>query len=331
MPLVSVIIPCYNEQATIRLLLEALYHQSYPRQKLEVILSDGMSTDNTRVEVARFQTDFPDLSVRVVDNAQRSIPSGLNRAIEAAQGVYIVRLDAHSVPAQDYIERSVAALQAGEGDNVGGVWEIRPGGPGWIARSIAAAAAHPLGVGDALYRYTSQAAYVDTVPFGAFSRQLLTELGGYDESLLSNEDYELNARLRARGGRVRLDPRIRSGYFARSSLGKLARQYFRYGYWKLQMLRRYPRTLRWRQALPPVFVLGVLGLLLLAPFWNLARILLVCGIGVYLLVLFAGSLPTALHKRDPLLALGMPLAIAVMHLSWGSGFIVSLLRGKRVQ
>ncbi len=331
MPLVSVIIPCYNEQATIRLLLEALYQQSYPREKLEVILSDGMSTDNTRAEVARFQTDFPDLSVRVVDNAQRSIPSGLNRAIEAAQGVYIVRLDAHSVPAQDYIERSVAALQAGEGDNVGGVWEIRPGGPGWIARSIAAAAAHPLGVGDALYRYTSQAAYVDTVPFGAFSRQLLTELGGYDESLLSNEDYELNARLRARGGRVRLDPRIRSGYFARSSLGKLARQYFRYGYWKLQMLRRYPRTLRWRQALPPVFVLGVLGLLLLAPFWNLARILLVCGIGVYLLVLFAGSLPTALHKRDPLLALGMPLAIAVMHLSWGSGFIVSLLRGKRVQ
>ncbi len=331
MPLVSVIIPCYNEQATIRLLLEALYKQSYPREKLEVILSDGMSTDNTRAEVARFQTDFPDLSVRVVDNAQRSIPSGLNRAIEAAQGVYIVRLDAHSVPAQDYIERSVAALQAGEGDNVGGVWEIRPGGPGWIARSIAAAAAHPLGVGDALYRYTSQAAYVDTVPFGAFSRQLLTELGGYDESLLSNEDYELNARLRARGGRVRLDPRIRSGYFARSSLGKLARQYFRYGYWKLQMLRRYPRTLRWRQALPPVFVLGVLGLLLLAPFWNLARILLVCGIGVYLLVLFAGSLPTALHKRDPLLALGMPLAIAVMHLSWGSGFIVSLLRGKRVQ
>lgn len=331
MPLVSVIIPCYNEQATIRLLLEALYQQSYPREKLEIILSDGMSTDNTRAEVARFQADFPDLSVCVVDNAQRSIPSGLNRAIEAAQGVYIVRLDAHSVPAQDYIERSVAALQAGEGDNVGGVWEIRPGGPGWIARSIAAAAAHPLGVGDALYRYTSQAAYVDTVPFGAFSRQLLTELGGYDESLLSNEDYELNARLRARGGRVRLDPRIRSGYFARSSLGKLARQYFRYGYWKLQMLRRYPRTLRWRQALPPVFVLGLLSLLLLAPFWNLARILLVCGIGVYLLVLFAGSLPTARQKRDPFLALGMPLAIAVMHLSWGSGFIVSLLRGKRVK
>jgi len=331
MPLVSIIVPCYNEQATIRLLLEALYPQSYPREKLEIILSDGMSTDNTRAEVARFQADFPDLAIRVVDNRQRSIPSGLNRAIEAAQGFYVVRLDAHSVPAQDYIERSVAALQAGEGDNVGGVWEIRPGGSGWVARSIAAAAAHPLGVGDALYRYTSQAAYVDTVPFGAFSRQLLTELGGYDETLLSNEDYELNTRLRARGGRIRLDPRIRSGYFARGTLGKLARQYFRYGYWKLQMLRRYPRTLRWRQALPPVFVLGILGLLLLAPFWNLARILLVCGIGVYFFVLLAGSLPTALQKRDPLLALGIPLAIAVMHFSWGGGFLVSLLRGKRVK
>jgi succinoglycan biosynthesis protein ExoA len=329
MPTVSVIIPCYNEQATIRLALDGLYRQSYPLAEMEVILADGMSSDATRAEVTRFQADYPDLAVRLVDNPNRNIPSGLNRALEAARGAYIVRLDAHAVPGEDYVARSVTALQQGEGENVGGVWEIRPGGSGWVARAIAAAAAHPLGVGDALYRFSSKAAYVDTVPFGAFKRETLANLGGYDETLLTNEDYELNARLRAQGGRIRLDPSIRSGYFARSRLGDLARQYFRYGFWKWQMLRRYPGTLRWRQALPPLFVLGLAGLLGLSFFWNLARILLVSGIGVYLFALCAGSLPVALKKRDPLLVVGMPLAIAVMHLSWGSGFLVSLLRGKK--
>jgi glycosyltransferase involved in cell wall biosynthesis len=329
MPLVSVIIPCYNEQATIRLMLEGLHRQNYPLGEMEVILADGMSSDATRVEVTRFQADYPDLSVRLVDNPKRNIPSGLNRALEAAQGEFIVRLDAHAVPAEDYIACSVAALQKGEGENVGGVWEIRPGASGWVARAIAAAAAHPLGVGDALYRFTSQAAYVDTVPFGAFRRETLNRLGGYDENLLTNEDYELNARLRAQGGRIRLDPRIRSGYFARSTFGGLVRQYFRYGFWKWQMLRRYPGTLRWRQALPPLFVLGLVGLLLLSPFWNLARILLVSGIGVYLFALCAGSLPVAIKKRDPLLAVGMPLAMSAMHLSWGFGFLISVLRGNK--
>ena len=329
MPLVSVIVPCYNEQATIRLLLEAVCRQSVPAGDMEVIIADGMSTDRTREEVAFFQHEHPDLAVHLVDNPGRSIPAALNCAIAASQGKYIVRLDAHSVPAPDYVSCCIENLAENRAENVGGVWEIRPLGNGRVQRGIAIAAAHRLGVGDARYRYTSEAAYVDTVPFGSFRRDLFERYGRFDESLLSNEDYEFNARLRQQGGRVWLDPRIRSTYFARPDLKALSKQYWRYGYWKWRMLRRYPKTLRWRQGLPPVFVLSMAALLVLAPFWDLARILLAVEILMYALVLAAGAIPAARRHGDPGLALVIPIAIATMHFSWGSGFLFSMLTTAR--
>jgi succinoglycan biosynthesis protein ExoA len=326
MTLVSIIVPCYNEEATIRLLLDAVARQTWPLDQMEVVLADGMSTDRTRVEVEKFLHEVSGLEVRIVDNVKRNIPAGLNRAIEQACGEFIVRLDAHSVPADDFVQNCIQALQAGKGENVGGVWDIRPGAKTWIARSIAAAAAHPFGVGDALYRYTTQAGYVDTVPFGSFRRETLQKVGLYDENLLTNEDYELNVRLRQQGGRVWLDPRIRSGYFARSSLGALAKQYNRYGFWKYRMLRHYPDTLRWRQALPPIFTLSLIGLGVLSLLLPLARILLLLEVMVYFLVLFAGAVPMAARRHDPALVFGIPLAIGVMHLSWGGGFLWSMAR-----
>lgn len=325
MPLVSIIVPCYNEQATIHLLLEAICAQTIPIQDVEVVIADGGSTDRTREVVAAFQNQHPDLTVRLIDNPRRIIPAALNCALAAAQGEYIIRLDAHSVPAPDYVERCLENLRAGRAENVGGVWEIRPRGSGRMQKAIAIAAAHPLGVGDARYRYTSQPGYVDTVPFGAFHREVFERFGMFDESLLSNEDYEFNARLRQSGGRVWLDPRVRSTYFARSSLSDLARQYFRYGYWKWRMLRRYPKTLRWRQGLPPLFVLCVAVLLVSAFFWSPARWLLLGVLALYGLALMAGALPAAIRRRDPLLILAVPLAIVTMHFSWGIGFLWSLV------
>src|SRR5215211_7734988 len=127
LPKVSIIIPCYNEQSNIRFLLEALGEQTYPRGEMEVIVADGLSTDGTRAVIAAFQKDVPDLNIRVVENPKRYIPSALNRAIEAAHGEIIVRLDGHSQPYSDYVANCIAAHQARRGDNVGGVWEIRPG------------------------------------------------------------------------------------------------------------------------------------------------------------------------------------------------------------
>ena len=147
MPQVSIIIPCYNEQATIQLLLDALYAQTFSRNEMEIIISDGMSEDGTRAAITAWQHENPELAVRVVDNPKRAIPSAINRAIEAAEGEFIVRLDAHSMPKDDYVERSVEALREGRGDNVGGIWQIEPGRPGWVPHSISAAACPPIGVG----------------------------------------------------------------------------------------------------------------------------------------------------------------------------------------
>jgi glycosyltransferase involved in cell wall biosynthesis len=324
-PKVSIVVPCYNEQSTIRYLLEALREQTYPRAGLEVIVADGMSTDGTRAAIVAFQRDFPDLEVRVVDNKNRSIPSGVNRAIEAARGEIILRLDGHSKPYPDYIANTIAAHEASRGANIGGVWEIRAGADTWIAESIAVAAAHPLGVGDALYRHAKHAAEVDTVPFGSFRRVLVEQIGFFDESLLTNEDYEFNARVRKSGGKIWLDPSIRSVYFARSTLLELIRQYWRYGYWKWRMLRRYPDTLRWRQALPPLFVLSIAILAFLSIFFSFARLLLASELLIYFFIMILAGLHSAKQQRKPFLVLGLPLAIAAMHLSWGSGFLWSIL------
>lgn len=323
--LVSIIVPCYNEEKTIGLLLDAVYQQTYPRDCLEVIISDGHSRDRTRQVVEAFGQEHPDLSLKLVDNDRRIIPAALNTAIQAARGDIFVRLDAHSVPAVDYVERCVAHLQAGQGENVGGVWQIRPGEQTWIGRSIAAAAGHPLGVGDALYRYASEPGWVDTVPFGSFQRNLIEKIGLFDETLLTNEDYEFNTRVRRAGGRIYLDPQIRSQYFARADLGSLARQYWRYGFWKWRMLRRYPATIRWRQALPPLFVAGILGLLLISIFWQPALLVLGLLLALYGFSLVLAAIPVAMRGKEPAQVIGIPLAILTMHFAWGAGFLWSIL------
>jgi glycosyltransferase involved in cell wall biosynthesis len=324
-PKVSIIIPCFNERGTIRPLLDALNQQTFPQTDMEVVIADGGSTDGTQAAITEWQTEHPQLKVVLVENSAQSIPAALNVALGASRGAAIVRLDAHSEPRRDYVERAVRALEEERGQNVGGVWEIRPGNERWIARAIAAAAGHPIGVGDARYRFTDRAGHVDTVPFGAFKRDLLDRIGMFDETLLANEDYEFNARVRQSGGKIWLDPQIRSAYYARSDLCALAKQYWRYGYWKRQMLRRYPETLRWRQALPPLFVLGLAVLVLAAPFLRLANWLLAGVVGLYLLVLLLAGIQLAVRRKDPAMILGVPLAITTMHFSWGTGFIWSLV------
>lgn len=322
---VSMIIPVYNGAKTIQDLLAAICEQDFPLSEIEVIIADGMSTDDTRQKVKEFAESVPELKIKLIDNPQRNRSSGLNLAYKASSGEYIMRMDAHSFPHPFYIKYCLRDLEAGLGDNVGGVIQIKPANNSWIAQSIAAAAGHPLGVGDASYRIGSKAREVDTVAFGAYHSSLIDRIGGYDETLLINEDYEFNVRVRKSGGKVWLDPEISAHYVARSNLKDLAVQYWNYGYWKLIMLLRYPETIRWRQ-LAGFFVLswivlGFLGIWLLAARWLLFLEAVIYGSAL----LYAGT-RTALEKNNPDLVFGMPLAIATMHFSWGSGFLWSLIR-----
>jgi GT2 family glycosyltransferase len=164
---------------------------------------------------------------------------------------------------------------------------------------------------------------VDTVPFGSFKRTLIEKIGMFDETLLANEDYEFNTRVRESGGVVWLDPSIRSVYFSRSTLGALATQYWRYGFWKWRMIRRYPHTLRWRQGLPPLFVLSLISLIVLS-LWSVpARYLVAAQIFLYFSALGLAGLKLAVERRKPILVVGLPLSISTMHFSWGAAFLWS--------
>lgn len=323
-PLVSVIIPCRNEEKTIQLVLEAFFQQSFPLQEMEVVIADGFSTDGTRRTIHAFSEAHPALVIRLIDNPKKIIPAGLNTAIKASRGSLIVRMDAHSLPEPDYIQRCYDAHQEGKAENVGGVWKISPQNDSWAARSIAAAAANPFAVGDAHYRFTDKAAYVDTVPYGSYKRELFEKIGFFDESLLANEDYEINTRILQSGGRIWLDPAIQCTYFARATFAALARQYWGYGFWKAQMLKRYPETLRWRQALPPVFVLGLILLALVGIFWHPAWLVLAAVFGLYLIIQLVTALQISLEGGNILVSFGVVLATLVMHFSWGTALIVGL-------
>ncbi len=322
---VSIIVPCYNEEHRIAGLLNAIHAQSYPLGHMEVIIADGKSTDKTKKVIKDFQKEHPNLLIHLIDNPKRNIPSGLNLAIRAAQGKYVVRIDAHSIPDIHYVELCVQHLESEKANNVGGVWIIKPGKETQVANAIAIAAAHPLGVGGAQYRNKNSIAnFVDTVPFGSYQRDYLMDIGLFDESLLSNEDYELNNRILNAGGKVFLDPNIQCEYFARSNYSALAKQYFRYGFWKYRMLSRFPSSVKLRQFLPPLFVFGMI-LLLIAGFF--LPILLYVWLIIALIYLFSIFLGTYLvpNASKPLISTHVltTLAIITMHLSWGTGFLYS--------
>ena len=324
MPDVTVIVPCFNEATTIGALLQALLDQTHPVKEMQILVVDGGSTDGTQAVVSAFAESHAEMNIELLQNPARMIPHALNIGIGSASGEVVIRLDAHSVPYPDYVQLCLETLEKTEAANVGGAWEIHPGTETWIARSIAAAASHPLGAGDARYRTAGQAGEVETVPFGAFRADWLRRVGPFNEALLTNEDYEYNARILKAGGKIWFDPGIRTIYFARSRYAGLARQYARYGYWKARMLLAHPGTLRWRQAAPPAFVAAMVVLGLGSVFWQAARWLLAVQLGGYAAVTILAGILEAFRRRDPAVSVGFAIALWVMHLSWGGAFLVGL-------
>ncbi len=319
-PLVSVIMPVRNEAATIRRSLGAVLAQDYPPERLEVLIADGMSSDGTPEIVAALAGD--DARVRLLRNPARRQAHGLNLAIAAARGSVIARVDGHTVIAPDYIRRCVTTLHATGADNVGG--PLRSVGLTPWGRAIAAALGSPFGVPSG-FRVRARSGDVDTLHPGAWPRDVFTRVGLFDETRLSNEDYEHNFRIRQAGGRVYLALDIHADYYGRQTLPGLWRQFFGYGRGKLAMLVQYPTSVHPRHVVAPAFVAALTGGALLAP-WNRRaargwRALLIA----YGVVSAAASWRAASRAGWALLP-RLPVAFACMHLAWGSGFWVEALR-----
>ena len=325
-PRISVVIPCRNEGEQIKRLLEALRLQD--TQVPEVIVVDGASTDDTPAILEGYRASHCDFPLKVISQHSGGIPASLNAAIRVAQGEVIVRLDAHSIPARSYVRRAVDGLAEPGAAIVGGLWRIEPGRDTRVGRAIAQAVAHPMGAGDATYRIgTTDASCreVDTVPFGCFHKSLWEELGGFDERLQTNEDYDFNYRARLRSRRVVLDPMLSCVYVARPTLSALASQYFRYGWWKAEMLRKHPRALRWRQAAPAAFLAALVALSLASLVSPAASGMLAVLILAYLGGVILASVHACVRERVWQSVPVLPVVFAVIHLCWGAGFLLNFL------
>ena len=318
-PLVSVVIPCRNERRYIGPCLDALLAMDYPHDRLEILVVDGMSDDGTREVLAEYSARHP--IVRVLANPGRVTPNALNIGVAGSRGEIIMPIGAHNASPPHYITRLVQCLEESGADNVGGILTTEPGGPGAVARAIAIAMAHPLGVGNAHFRIgTREPRWVDTVPFGCYRREVFDRIGLFDEDLIRNQDDELNIRLIRAGGRILLVPDVVSSYHARDSLPKLWRMYYQYGYFKPLVARKVGGVFTWRQLVPPAFVLALIASTIAAIALPRTAPALALIAATYLAAVSGLALPVAV-RHGWRVALAFCAAIPVLHLSYGVGFL----------
>jgi len=318
-PLVSIVLPCRNEARYIERCIVSLQASTYPKDRIEIIVVDGMSDDGTRQLLMRAAAH--DSRIVLIENPKLTAPAAMNLGIARAAGAVIMRADAHCEYAPDYIPTLVTALDEHGADNVGGITKVVPGADTDVAQAIAIALSHPAAVGNSYFRIGASAPrWVDTVPFGCWKRETFQRIGLFDESLPRNQDDELNMRLRGKGGRILLLPNVVTTYFGRSTLGQLARMFWQYGYYKPLTAMRAGRGLKVRQYVPSVFVLALVVAAAWAPVSEIARGILELVVGSYLIVLMAAGLPAAWRFR-PGVGLAVMAALPVMHFAYGLGFL----------
>jgi succinoglycan biosynthesis protein ExoA len=313
-PPVSVVVPCRNGEQTIGATLAAVSSQDYPAIN-EIVIALAPSEDDT----ARVIGSINDPRIVVVANPSGATPAGLNAAIMATTGAVIVRVDAHALIPAGYISQAVETLRRTNAANVGGIQDATGTTP--YESAVAAAMSSKFGVGNSPFHYGGTEGPTDTVYLGAFRRDVLDEVGLFDPTLIRNQDYELNNRIRDAGYQVWFDPKLKVNYRPRGSARALARQYFQYGKWKRHVLRRDPSKVRARQLAAPLLVLGLVGSIFgglwAQPLWLVPGGYVLACFGVALLTPTAGGLGIKLR---------LAAAFPTMHLSWGLGFLIGRAR-----
>lgn len=312
-PSVSVIIPVLNEARHLADAVAMVQRQDYPGE-LDVVLAVGPSDDGTEEIAARISA--ADARVTTVPNPSGRTPQGLNAAIAAARGEIIVRVDGHSEIPPGYVRVAVAELRRVGADNVGGVMDAQ--GRTSFERAVACAMKSPLGVGGARFHVGGKAGRVETVYLGVFRREALERVGGYDVHFSRAQDWEMNHRIRQGGGIVWFTPDLKVTYRPRSTVRRLADQYFNYGRWRRVVARHHSGTMNVRYLAPPVMVVVVgtaLAGAVLEPRLLLIPLMYAGGVLLGGVVISQGeSSPTRLLT---------PVVITVMHWSWGVGFLTS--------
>lgn len=334
-PLVTIIMPIRNEARFINSSVSSVLAQEYPRERLEVILLDGMSTDGTREAVEAVLNDLNNpkycssnkrvdpVKVRVVDNEGRIVPTGLNKGIAIAQGEIVVRVDAHTVLSPNYVAQSVRSLKRTGADVVGGL--MTPVGKGLIGETIALAHGLRFGLGGALFHRATQETEADTVYMGVFRRDVFERVGLFNESLVRNQDIELNGRVRQSGGLVILSPEIRSLYFCRNTLRALWTQNYKNGLWVPRTISLSPTSLSYRHFVPLAFVLALVFSGLVAFASTIGSVAFMLIVGSYLLCSLVSSISAA-RTNGWRYVLTLPIVFLFLHASYGIGSLVGMVK-----
>jgi succinoglycan biosynthesis protein ExoA len=317
---VAIVIPALDEAEHIGALLAEFGRQS--RSVVEIIVADGGSTDGTQAIVERMAARDP--RIRLIHNPARLQAAGFNLAASAAASDVdtLIRADAHAAYPAGFVDALLAEQAASGAESI--VNRLRSVGEGGFQTAVAAASNSSWGTGGAAHRRGAASCYIDHGHHALFDRATFLSLGGYDEKFAANEDAEYDVRLRAAGGRIWFTNKADIAYFPRSSAKALARQYFRYGAGRAQTLLRHGEPLRWRQRAPSLLVLLLACSLLLAP---LVPALLAVPAAYGLAV--AGATLQLMARERKLCVVGAAVALPIMHLAWGTGFIVHRLRHRR--
>lgn len=324
---VSVIIPTYNEGDTITNCIESLIDGDYPLNKLEFMIADGSSSDNTLKKIEDFSGKNPNIRIRVVNNPHKTQGYGLNIAMQNAdeKSEIILRADAHSVYPRNYITDCAKTISQVNADNVGGV--MVPLGKTPVQKAMSFCLSHPLGVGNARFHLGNQSGFVDTVYLGCFKKEVFDKVGLFDPIMTPNEDAEFNMRIRKSGGTIYLNTDIRVIYYPRKTITKLMKQYFRYGQGRCRTFKKHRAFTSVRQVIPPLWVTATLILLAASLFFKPFLIPLLAYLFIILLVSIYGA-----YKRRDIAILLSPICFVIMHYAWGLGFFDEMLRkgrGKR--
>ena len=324
---VTVIIPCRNEIHFIRKFLDTAVRQDTTGMNLEILVADGMSDDGTRKVLHEYERDYPNL--KIIDNPQQFVSTGLNAAIREAHGEFIARMDAHTEYAPDYIRACLQVLLETGAENVGGPAFTRA--EGYSAEAIARAFHSKFVSGGSRFHDVWFEGEVSTVPYGFWRKSTLIRAGLFDERLYRSQDDELNLRLRNAGGKIWQSPKIISWYRPRSTIHSLSRQYFQYGFWKVAVIRKHKKPASLRNLVPGASLLSVILLLagifatgLAGRTWWEAKLTfaLTSLAGVYLAVSFCAAFLVARHggwRYFPV----FPIIFAAYHFSYGLGFLLA--------
>ena len=317
---ISVVMPVYNEEKYINNCIESLLLQDYPLSCMEWIFVDGMSTDKTRQIIELYIKEYSKL-IKLLNNPNKTVPYAMNIGIKQSKGEFIIRLDAHADYNKDYISKCVYYLEKTGADNVGGVAYTKS--KGFVGNAIAKMLSSRFGVGNSEFRTNGNSGYVDTVPFGAFRKEVFEKWGGYDERLTRNQDNEMNYRIRKNGGKIYLSSDIKLSYYCRDSIQGISDMAVKNGMWNVITMKLCPGSMGIRHFIPLMFLLSLICMPILGMLFYPFRYIFVTEMILYFVLDCLFSAKQACGIREFLLLI---VLFPIFHITYGAGSLKGLFK-----